>query len=146
MTQTVILRGETQRQLAHRLIDRAPPNYIVKIGEPTRTQDQNNKLWAMLTDVSRAKPEGRRHVPDVWKALFMQACGHAQQFEIGLNGQPFPMGFRSSRLTVKQMNDLIECIYEYGARHCVQWSDEAAAPTTDADEAAAWRTNPMTAG
>ena len=127
MTHAVILSGDLQRQRAHALIDRAPPGYVVKITEPTRTQGQNNKLWAMLTDVSRAKPEGRRHVPDVWKALFMQACGHEQQFEMGLDGRPFPLGFRSSRLKVQQMNDLIECIYAYGAKHGVQWTDEASA-------------------
>jgi len=125
--QTVILRGERGRRLAHELIDRAPHGAVVNIREATRTTDQNAKLWAMLSDVSRAKPEGRRHTPDTWKCLFMSACGHAVQFEQGLDGTPFPIGFRSSRLSKSQMSDLIEFIYAYGAQHGVVWSDETEA-------------------
>ncbi len=126
MTQTVILRGPSQRDFAKHMIDRAPADAVVTIREATRSLEQNAKMHAMLSDVSRAKPEGRCHTPEVWKCLFMHACGHAVQFEMGLNGQPFPTGFRSSRLTKAQMSDLIESIYEYGARHGVAWSDELA--------------------
>lgn len=131
--QTVILRGDTQRALARRLIDAAPADAVVTVREATRNADQNARMWAMLSDVSRAKPEGRRATPDVWKALFMSACGHAVQFEHGLDGgAPFPIGFRSSRLTVRQMADLITCIAEYGDRHGVVWSE----PTRSMDAAA----------
>lgn len=123
MTQTTILRGLSQRAFAKQLIDRAPQDAVVRISAPTRTLDQNAKMHAMLSDISRAKPEGRCHTPEVWKALMMHACGHAVQFETGLNGQPFPIGFRSSRMTVAQMSDLIEFMYEYGARHAIAWTD-----------------------
>jgi hypothetical protein len=58
------------------------------VREPKRTLDQNNKLWAMLTDVSVAMPLGRRHTPDDWKAIFMNACGWECQFVEGLDGSP----------------------------------------------------------
>lgn len=122
--QTVILATDAQRQLAKRLIDIAPQGAVVNIQEARRTTEQNAKLWAMLSDVSRAKPEGRMHTPEIWKALFMNACGHAVQFETGLSGQPFPVGFRSSRLTKREMIDLIDFIGSYGASHGVRWSDE----------------------
>lgn len=123
MSQTVILRGKSQREFAKALIDRAPTDAVVTVKEAKRSNDQNSKLWAMLSDISRAKPEGRCHTPEVWKALFMHACGHAVRFEHGLDGQPFPVGFRSSRLTKAQMSDLIEFLYEYGSRHGVQWTE-----------------------
>ncbi len=122
--QTVILATDAQRTLAKRLIDIAPQGAVVNIQEARRTTEQNAKLWAMLSDVSRAKPEGRMHTPEIWKALFMNACGHAVQFETGLSGQPFPVGFRSSRLTKREMIDLIDFIGSYGASHGVRWSDE----------------------
>jgi len=125
--QTIVLTGQRARDEAIRLIGIAPAGAIVNVRTAKRTVDQNAKFWAMLSDVSRAKPEGRCHTPEVWKALFMHACGHAVQFEMGLNGQPFPTGFRSSRLTKAQMADLIETVSEYGARHGVRWSDEKAA-------------------
>jgi len=124
MTQTVWIRGEHQRRLAHQLIDKAPINAVVKISPEERSLDQNNKMWAMISDVSRQKPEGRTHVPEVWKAIFMAACGHEVQFEHGLDNKPFPIGFRSSRLTKGQMGDLIEFIYSYASKHNIKWSEE----------------------
>lgn len=121
--QTLILRGPVQRDLTKRIIDRAPLNAVVTISEAKRSTEQNAKLWVMISDISRAKPEGRRHTPEVWKSLFMNACGHAVQFEQGLDGTPFPIGFRSSRLTKSQMSDLIEFVTEYGTRHEVAWSE-----------------------
>lgn len=121
--QTIRLVGETQRRYAHDLIERAPAGAVLNIREATRSTDQNRKMWAMISDISRAKPEGRTHTAEVWKCLFMAACGHAVQFEVGLDGKPFPIGFSSSRLNKAQMSDLIESIYEYGARHGVKWSE-----------------------
>ena len=123
MAQTVILRGLEQQALACELIRRAPPDAVVTIKEATRSLDANAKLWAMISDVSRAKPEGRTHTPEVWKCLFMASCGHTVRFEMGLDGNPFPIGFSSSRLSKRQFADLIETVYEYGARHGVQWSE-----------------------
>lgn len=57
--QTIILVGAAQRNLAKSLIDQAPRGAVVNVREATRNRDQNAKMWAMLSDVSRAKPEGR---------------------------------------------------------------------------------------
>jgi len=127
MTQTLILRGPIQQALACELIRKAPKDAVVRISPPKRSTDQNAKFWAMLSDISRAQPDGRKHPPETWKALAMHACGHAVQFETGLSGEPFPIGFRSSRLTKEQMSELIEFLYEYGARNGVVWSDETRA-------------------
>lgn len=126
MAQTVILRGDTQRAFAKSLIDRAPVDAVVTVKEATRNLDQNARMWAMLSDVSRAKPEGRQWTPETWKAAFMHVLGHQVQFCEGLDGAgPFPLGFRSSRLTVRQMADLITTIAEYGDRHGVRWTEPA---------------------
>jgi len=54
----------------------------------------------------------------------MHAAGHQVQFAEGLDGSgPFPVGFRSSHLSVAQMADLITVIQEYGDRHGVQWQE-----------------------
>jgi hypothetical protein len=122
--QTVRLIGPTQREFAKSLIDRAPADAVVNIREATRSTDQNAKMWAMLSDVSRAQPEGRRWTTETWKCAFMHALGHQVQFAEALDGcGPFPIGFRSSRLSKGQMADLITYIGEYGDRHGVQWSE-----------------------
>ena len=121
--QTIILRGPQQRQLAHRIIDAAPADHVVNVKEPTRNDDQNALMWVLLSDIARAKPGGRHWTTETWKAAFMHSLGHQVQFCEGLdNSGPFPMGFRSSRLGVKQMADLITVIQEYGDRHGVAWS------------------------
>lgn len=126
MTQTVILHGTSQRLFAKSLIERAPQDAVVTISEAKRNLDQNAKLWALLSDVSRSKPEGRKWTPETWKAAFMHVLGHQVQFCEGLDGSgPFPLGFRSSRLTVRQFADLITCVIEYGDRHGVEWTDPA---------------------
>lgn len=122
MTQVVHLLGNYQRELAKKLIDKAPANAVVKISPEKRSDDQNSKLWACISDISRAKPEGRTHIPEVWKCILMAACGHEVSFENGLDNRPFPIGFRSSRLTKAQMSDLIEFAIAYGTKHGVKWS------------------------
>lgn len=125
MAQTVRLTGRSQREFAKSLIDKAPANAVVSIKEATRSTEQNDKLWAMLSDISRSKPEGRRWTPEVWKCAMMHSLGHQVQFCEGLDDSgPFPMGFRSSRLTVAQMADLITLALEYGDRHRVKWTNE----------------------
>ncbi len=124
MTHTVIIAGDKQRDWAKRLIALVPLGWVMTLRAPKRTLEQNDLFWALLTDLSKAKPNGREHTPETWKLLVMHACGHACQFEIGLNGQPFPTGFRSSQLTKAQMSDLIDWIYAYAAEAGVTLGDK----------------------
>ena len=125
--QTIILAGPTQRTFAKEVIDAAPANAVVNVKEQTRSNAQNAKLWAMLSDVSRSKPAGRHWTTETWKAAFLHSLGWQMQFEQALDGQGmFPMGYRSSHMTVKQMADLITVILEYGDRHGVVWTEPEA--------------------
>lgn len=125
MAYTVRLVSIKQRAYAHNLIDQAPDYAVVTVKAGDRTLDQNAKMWAMLTDISRACPEGRRWIPETWKCAFMHSLGHQVKFAEGLDGSgPFPLGFKSSKLSKKQMIDLINTIYEYGDRNNVQWTEE----------------------
>jgi hypothetical protein len=118
-----ILSTPHARQRAKELIDQASDGWIAELRQPKRTTDQNDKMWAMLTDISLAEPEGRKLTPDEWKVLMLHACGWECQFLEGLDGRPFPKGFSSSKLTKAQMASLITFIQEYGDRHGVRWSD-----------------------
>jgi hypothetical protein len=120
-----ILRSDFSRKRAVQAVAEAPDGHVLTIKEPTRSRDQNDKMWAMLTDISRAEPLGRMHTPDDWKAILMNACGWECQFIEGLDGRPFPQGFKSSQLTKSQMSALIEFMFAFGAEHGVRWSDEA---------------------
>jgi hypothetical protein len=127
MTQTLVIDSHYRRQQAHKLVEAAPIGAVLTIKPASRSTDQNAKLWAVLSDISRAMPGGRRHTPEAWKCLMMHACGHAVQFETGINGQPFPIGFSSSRLTKAQFSELLEFALAWGAENGVRFSDEVAA-------------------
>ena len=127
MTHTVLLSSASARERAHRLVNAAPPGSVVEVRQPRRTIDQNARLWAMLSEISMQKPGGREHTPETWKCLFMAAAGHAVQFEVGLDGRPFPVGFRSSRLTKAQMIDLQTVIEQWCAENSVALRDTEAA-------------------
>ncbi len=124
--QTVILNSEVARYKAKRLVDLAPAYAVVNIKEARRTTDQNALLWALLSQISRAKPEGRTLPPETWKCLFMAACGFECTFQPGLDGEGFvPLGYKSSRLRKAEFSELIECIHEYAARHEIALDDDA---------------------
>lgn len=124
MAQTVILRGLEQRALAASLIKAAPQDAVVTIKEGTRTLEQNAMMWACLSDIARAKPEGRAMSPEMWKAAFMSALGHEIVWQPGIDGSPpFPAGFRTSRMSKSQMADLLTFILSYGDRYGVRWSE-----------------------
>jgi len=123
--QTVILRGDAQRLLAKQLIDRAPVDAVVNVREATRTLAQNDKMHAMLSDIARAKPQGRIYTTEVWKCLFMDECGFKPRWVPSLNGDGVVnTGYRSSRLGKSEMSDMIEQMYAFGAEHGVRWSEE----------------------
>lgn len=133
-----VLHTPLVRQNAIAEIRNAPAESVVTISQRTRSNEQNAKMWAMLADVADAKPEGREWTPETWKCAFMHFLGHQVRFCEGLEGTgPFPLGFRSSKLKVGQMADLITCIYQYGDKHGVIWSEAEAGGFMPAHEAAA---------
>lgn len=135
--QTFILISDRVRSNAMEALRTAPDGWRVKVEPPLRSTDQNSKMWAMLNDVARAKPDGRNWTPETWKAAFMHFLGHQVMFADGLDGTgPFPIGFRTSRLTVRQMIDLIDCIYKYGDEHQVEWRETSKGGFFDEREAA----------
>lgn len=122
--QTIILSSQYNRLRAKRLIEVAPQNAVVNVREAKRTNAQNDLMWALISQICRAKPQGRVLSPDAWKALFMASAGFQCQFEPGLDGQGVvPLGFKSSRLNKADFSELLEAIYSYAAEHGVQWTD-----------------------
>jgi hypothetical protein len=125
MAYKFVLNGDYARHRAMKAVANAPAGYVASVEEPRRTTDQNSRLWAMLSDVAMSKPLGRMHTPEEWKCIFMAACGWEVAFLPGLDGRFLPYGYRSSRLTKKQMTDLQDFIQAWGDENGVSWSDES---------------------
>src|SRR5690606_11203301 len=98
---------------------------VCNIAEARRTNDQNALMWALLSEIARAKPNGRVLPTETWKALFMHEAGFKCTFEPSLDGQGVvPLGFKSSRLRKAEFSDLIEAIRAFAAEHGIELSDE----------------------
>lgn len=124
MTATVVITSPEARNRAVRWCEEAPDGTTVRYYKPGRTLSQNDRMWAMLTDVASQKEHnGQRYSTDQWKQLFMHACGHEVHFMAGLSGEPFPAGFRSSKLSKEQMGELMDFMEAWGAQNGVRWSD-----------------------
>ena len=121
----LILNGQEARRKAADWIKRAPINTRVTFQGPKRSIPQNDKMWALLSDIARAKPMGRVLKSEGWKALFMDMIDKKPSWEPNLDGTGVVcIGYKSSHLTVAEMSDLIEQISAFGAEHDVRWSDE----------------------
>lgn len=124
MADTVRLIGPSQRAHAHRLIDAAPSGYVLKLAPETRRDRQNARMWAMIADLQRQVPELRDYSADDIKTRFLHALGAEMRFLPELEGSGvFPVGLRSSTLTVAQFGGLIELIGMYGAKRGVVFSE-----------------------
>lgn len=123
MSYRVILNSDFARQRAANVVLKAPDGFVCHVEEPKRTIDQNARLWAMLSDVAMSKPEGRMHTPEEWKCIFMSACGWEVAFLPGLDGRFLPYGYRSSKLTKKEMGTLMDFIEAWGSENGVTWSE-----------------------
>lgn len=124
MAKTVRLIGPSQRAYAQKLAAEAPANWIAKFAPETRRDAQNRKLWPMLADIQKQVPGMELFTTEDIKLRMLNAMGAEMRFLPALEGQGiFPVGLKSSTLTVEQFSGLIELLYEFGARHGVKWTD-----------------------
>lgn len=123
------MRELADREKAARWVMAAPVGTRIEFKRPKRTLPQNDRMWAMLTDIAEQKEHaGRRYSPDQWKVLFMHACGREVQFIPALdNGTFIPWGQSSSDLSKQEMTDLIEFMLAWGAENGVHFHDQVAA-------------------
>lgn len=130
----LVLHSAADRARATRYLAQAPAGTRVEFKAAKRSLAQNDRLWAMLTDIAAQKEHGgRKYTPDQWKALFMHACGREMQFVPTLDGTSFmPLGYRSSELSKAEMSELIEFMAAWGAENGVTFHDQAQAESAAA--------------
>lgn len=122
--QSVRILTQRQRDHAKHLIDHTPEGWVIKIAAETRRDAQNRKLWPQLQDIQKQVPGFAEFSLEDIKNRFLNALGVEMRFLPELEGQGvFPVGMRSSTLTVAQFSGLIELINAFGAKHNVRWSE-----------------------
>lgn len=101
----------------------------VEEAKPTRSLEQNSRMWALLTDVSRqvewpVDGKMQRLSPEDWKDIFTAALTRGQRVAQGIDGGFVMLGGRTSRMKVGEMCELQDLIEAFGAERGVQWGDE----------------------
>lgn len=125
----IVINGSVDRQRAAALLAKVPSGTRVEFKASKRTLPQNDKLWALLTDVAEQLPwHDTKLRPDDWKLVFMDALKREARLIPNIDGTGFVnLSNSTSDLSKQEMGDLIELIHEFGARHGVKFLDEAAA-------------------
>ena len=105
----------------------APEGWHVTFRQPTRSLAQNDRMWAMLTEVAKqVEWYGRRLTPAAWKCVF-SASLKKQDVVPGLHGDFVVIGQSTSAMTIGDMSNMIELIAAFGAERGVRFADEVPA-------------------
>jgi hypothetical protein len=121
-----VLVHDGARQRAVEAVREAPVGYAVTLAEPKRNLEQNARMWAMLADVSaQVEWYGRWLTSEDWKHVFTASLKKLDVVP-NLDGTGFvALGMSTSTMSVREMRDLIELMFAFGAERGVSWSDPA---------------------
>ena len=125
----VTIQKEADRELALSFVKAAPVGSRVEIKAGKRSLPQNDRMWAMLTDIARQLPwHGKTLRPDDWKLIFLDALKREANNVPNIDGTGFVnINTSSSDLSKQEMTDLIELMFAFGANHGVKFQDDARA-------------------
>lgn len=122
---TIILSQQSDRLRAVNWVQRAPTGTRVEFKAAKRTLPQNDRMWAMLTDIATQLPwHGVKLRPDDWKLIFLDALKREVRIVPNIDGTGFVnLGRSSSDLSKEEMSDLMELMTEFATRHSVALQD-----------------------
>ena len=93
--------------------------YVVEVKPFTRTIQQNDLMWALLTEISNQVVwHGQKLTPENWKDVLTAALKR-QSVVPGIDGGFVVLGQRTSKMSVKELNEVIELAYAFGAQNGV---------------------------
>ena len=125
MKKTFILTNEFVRTRAIQTIMNLELDHKVRISPADlRNLDQNAKMWAMLTDISKqVNWYGQYLHPEEWKDVLTAAL-KKQKVVPGIEGGFVAIGARTSQMSKREMMDLITLAYAFGNEHNVVWTEK----------------------
>jgi hypothetical protein len=97
--------------------------YAVEVKPLTRTIQQNDLMWAILSELSQQVVwHGQKLTPCNWKDVLTAALKR-QAVVPGIDGGFVVLGQRTSKMPVKEMNEVIELAYAFGAQNNVKFKE-----------------------
>lgn len=132
MKQRFFLRDERIKGNAKAVLEQLPTDnenpLVLEIKPLTRTLEQNAKLHAMLTDISKqCEFQGRRISVEQWKMVFCSAhaiaTGKPAEMAIGLEGEVINLRESTAQMSVKRLASLITYVEAWGVGNGVHFND-----------------------
>lgn len=126
MTKRVfIMSHDLARRRAMQAVSEAPAGYVIQVSEPTRSLEQNARMWAMLADISRQVVwHGKKLDPDSWKAVFTASLKKLNVVP-NLSGDGFVvLGMSTSKMSKAEMSELQTLMEAFGSEQGVVWSEQ----------------------
>jgi hypothetical protein len=122
---TFVLAHETARRRAVECVMAAPPGFVVTVKPPARTLSQNDRLWALLAEVSQqVNWYGKKLTPEDWKHVFTASLRKLDVVP-NLDGTGFvALGMSTSSMSKREFSDLMELIASFGAERGVKFSEQ----------------------
>ena len=119
------IRARTSLLVASLPVDQDKP-LVIEIKEMTRSLAQNALFWSVMTDIAEQVVwHGRKLAKEDWKHVISAAL-YQQDVVPNLNGNGFVvLGKSTSKMTVREMRDLIELAQAFGAEQGVKFGDES---------------------
>lgn len=115
MTSTIWPQLKAMLMAGHRM--------VLEVKPATRSLDQNAKMWACLTDISKQVDwYGVKLSPEDWKHV-LSANLKQQRSVPGIDGGFVVLGLPTSKMTIAEMSELIELATAFGAQRGVVFHD-----------------------
>jgi hypothetical protein len=122
----VTINREYDRMRAANWINTAPIGTRIEFKDAKRTPEQNERMWAMLTDIAtQVIWDGEKKSTSDWKDGFMDWLPRELRTMSALDGsgRQVPLGRSTSDLSKQEMSDLLVLMEMFGARHGVKFND-----------------------
>lgn len=100
----------------------------ITVGELTRTLEQNDRMWAILTDIAKQVQwpvDGKLQYlePVDWKHILSAGLKHEQRVAQGISGGFVILGQRTSKMSKRELSELMDLAEAFGAEHDVAWKE-----------------------
>jgi hypothetical protein len=123
----LVLWNDATRAKAIDWIRRAPAETRVTFQAPKRTIPQNDRMWAMLTELStQLLWHGQRLSTEDWKQVMLASLKREIRIVPTIHGDGFvQLGRSSADLSKDEMADLMTIIEAFAARYGVKMKEPA---------------------
>jgi hypothetical protein len=132
----IILVDDARRELACQRVREAPAGYVVRISEPAKSREQEDKYHALIRDIARQVPfMGEIVSEDDWKRLLVDMFAEVRR-QMGkplrYDGRVVPsldgvrtvqLGIQTRRFSRAEASDFIEFLASFGSEYDVQWRE-----------------------